>query len=1602
MIKFKKAYQFKIISIVLSVVFLFHSTAYGIDISDMTSLRTRLLCNPRVSSEGPKRLSEGMAAMLNRKGLSRYHHRLLNQALGTFFVDDGIREDIYVLDTDEIAAIDPSSDLRGIEHLNVYRFSRRQLIVALQAVGAAAADIDYITANLISHPGRFRDDRGNPQATNLFILDDSYEALTRLLPKLQAQWARHERAHLYRINLPEVIIQILFPLKNVVRALREDMQEEVYSVADISVRETIYAGLHLSEKESRAIASEYPHLERRFMLPVEGAVVPGSINPVLIGLTAAALEGIANRFVVGPSMSHETAAGKSDRVYPCWQVYSHARKPYFILPGDGIVIRFSNGEEKRIRYIGYLGGGLVFSRQERQRRFHREDEGSMLIEETFGIDWIDGQEANFGLADGMGTNERFALLKAMHDRGETGIPLFLLMTRLDTLHDRWGNEVKVSDAEREGKIIPRQKPVVAIMGYEGLETIQDLDLMPTHFLRGVIERNKTQAQEKEGRDEPFSDQELLLWFSEKHGTRLARLINHGIYRGNLSPQNTTFFEITDFDVGTVGRIEDYKNANIWDHVLLEHFFQGYVTLTITVRLFSEKLGLRVDSEVEHALKIAYFKSILEGLGDEERIALIETISRNIDIQEDQAAPYFEACNSNYKMLKGFLNEFGFSYNPASNLLARSFFSIANTGLTHTRFAAVELPRELAHAIMALRPEDLDRAPAWVKATYLRTRGMVELLEGDTKVADILEIVREKKSTGTNFILSGCLIDPEDAWIQVLMRKDRERLSDKEVLLRAIIANRAYQEEDGKIVATPEMINLICGARPNDLPVAYIEKAIWETDEGPQELREAVLEELEFGQIDIEGDIVVLPDRRRVAKEDCCLVFCGGGDCAGLNTAIAELAVQLAAKDKYLIGVRKGFYGACEENIGQELVYISPEVAGEIRYWPSTVLMSSRKNPFKVGEEEARRRLGANLEGFGGVFITGGDDHGKMASEVYHELAIPARWIPKSIDNDADTLMIGFQSAVDIGQRVVIEAAYNAYSRREAEGTGVFVLESMGRSAGHLAHAIGRKDLRPEDLPEDLREHYEEIKETLMVLVPEEPVTIQQTIERAREIYEQHGFVTIVVAEGFSLSQEDPDLGILLEDPVLFARFCKMLKDDPRAEGLLGDPVRLSAHLDKVVGKDPHGHPKLGGVAHYIEAILGRPDLGNLEVRRAELGFIMRGVPVTNPDERKLAEIYAQKAVELWERDIGGVGVTLKDGEEIAIDNVVARDIKEVLGTPQRPKNKVLTDLHTRKELAAAGVVMRPASGKEAPLFKRIGQGPFYTVFGNRVLGIVVKIQLNLELAWEGEAPLGSRFLKQDPYDKGIALAQKRLGDMAARTVGLRDVNVITDPPTLQPHRICLVQLDYFEEEDFLVNKLQRLVVKNTEASRREAKQLIDAYIEFIKEMWRRGVFIGDPELDNFAVKDGKLILIDFNFLEDDTKAEDFNNFVVERFCRGIIWAYRSLIHEKTSPRPSISLDDPVLLPLDEPHRMEVADYFLSRVKEIVAVRKGKPRFVFNKRKFERFWQKGSPIPMFASDEDREAAELILRDIVEGRTPFSTAGEILDRMRSIQEGLIVAN
>lgn len=130
-----------------------------------------------------------------------------------------MRDDIRVLTRKEVSVIDTYADLRTINNLKVYRFTRKQLEEALKDAGADTKDIKYVTKNLISHPGRYRDSESMPRATNLFILEEHYNKLCQLDIKSRVQWARHEATHLKDITRSEKAIQEEAPFDDVAEKL---------------------------------------------------------------------------------------------------------------------------------------------------------------------------------------------------------------------------------------------------------------------------------------------------------------------------------------------------------------------------------------------------------------------------------------------------------------------------------------------------------------------------------------------------------------------------------------------------------------------------------------------------------------------------------------------------------------------------------------------------------------------------------------------------------------------------------------------------------------------------------------------------------------------------------------------------------------------------------------------------------------------------------------------------------------------------------------------------------------------------------------------------------------------------------------------------------------------------------------------------------------------------------------------------------------------------------------------------------------------------------------------------------------------------------------
>ena len=152
----------------------------------------------------------------------------------------------------------------------------------------------------------------------------------------------------------------------------------------------------------------------------------------------------------------------------------------------------------------------------------------------------------------------------------------------------------------------------------------------------------------------------------------------------------------------------------------------------------------------------------------------------------------------------------------------------------------------------------------------------------------------------------------------------------------------------------------------------------------------------------------------------------------------------------------------------------------------------------------RRIVGSfSAHDIGHFLYNGGNDSADTAQKI----AAAARWfgvslsvagIPKTIDNDlaATDSCPGFGSAAKYIAVSVAETALDVASMARTS-TKVFVLEVMGRNAGWLAAAAG---LAVED-------------SSLMILPPENLFRRAHFISALRRRVREHGYVSVVVAEG---------------------------------------------------------------------------------------------------------------------------------------------------------------------------------------------------------------------------------------------------------------------------------------------------------------------------------------------------------------------------------------------------------------------------------------------------------------------------------------------------------
>lgn len=296
---------------------------------------------------------------------------------------------------------------------------------------------------------------------------------------------------------------------------------------------------------------------------------------------------------------------------------------------------------------------------------------------------------------------------------------------------------------------------------------------------------------------------------------------------------------------------------------------------------------------------------------------------------------------------------------------------------------------------------------------------------------------------------------------------------------------------------------------------------------------------------------------------------GGGDCPGINAFLASV-VRRGEKEysAEFIGIRNAFEGLASDRVEDYLVPLDWERVVGLENTPSTILESSRFNPF-TGENERQgypEKILRNLKHLGvdGILGTGGNDTILSASRL-EKRGFPTVMAPKSIDNDVSgtDVMLGFRTAISFGAEAARSTADSARAHRR-----ISLVEVMGRQAGWLAMEIGVASGAD------------------LITIPERPVDLGELCREVERIYRDREYANVVIAEGTSISYDDPVLQRALEE---------------------SDVVR--ALLDETPEKDAFGNPKLGGISQILRRVL-RVELGLKkieEVRTTDLGFTLRGL-----------------------------------------------------------------------------------------------------------------------------------------------------------------------------------------------------------------------------------------------------------------------------------------------------------------------------------------------------------------------------------------------------------
>lgn len=434
-----------------------------------------------------------------------------------------------------------------------------------------------------------------------------------------------------------------------------------------------------------------------------------------------------------------------------------------------------------------------------------------------------------------------------------------------------------------------------------------------------------------------------------------------------------------------------------------------------------------------------------------------------------------------------------------------------------------------------------------------------------------------------------------------------------------------------------------------------------------------------------------------ARNKTVLAITGGGDCAGIADFLASFSKYL--REYVMLGVKHAGKGLIvdPDEFDDHLVVVDRLLAEDLGGQASTPFGSAREDALRKNPANTL----ANIRGRRAFVGTGGNDHLGLLERIareFPEMCVTGTF--KSIDGDGwvdgrPAQMLGFDSAVRDYRQAVYSIAASAAAHEQ-----ITVVETFGRNCGRLPFEAARRDPKNfKKLGAEEQRKIIDFGDTVMILVPEKPVSLAAVAREAMRRKKEEGSCVVVVAEGFMPPELRSEMQRLSKNEVLRKRWQSGIlkvdqipglieiegKDDPRNDlrFILQDP-ELAAQFAKTLwnGKlDSFGNGvKLSGIRKFIMAAIEKLG-GASKVNEGLQNYQGRGATPSEYDRCMGRKIGKKMARLVRDGVTGGKAVVYLEGMNALEEDPVVVDL---VGVSDK-NNLANEDLYPNEVLRRGGV-----------------------------------------------------------------------------------------------------------------------------------------------------------------------------------------------------------------------------------------------------------------------------------------------------------------------------